>query len=175
MRVIALDPGKLTGWAAAEVRDDGVWDIVDHGILPAKDIVMALATAQDHEYLGESELERKIGAFRPTFDVIVYEDWVLYRAHADEYIGSDMPYSQQIGQYRLIAWLSEVPIVKQPAARKNLARKQVHAWWPFIAAIIDSIEARQHKDGHDGDALLHLFAWTLDTHQNLPKEPDADR
>lgn len=161
MRVIALDPGKLTGWAAADIAADGSWSNLAHGILPAKDIVLHTL------YPCQMDFDP------PAFAVIVYEDWVLYRSHADEYIGSDMPYSQQIGQYRLIAWLSEAEIVKQAADRKNLARKQIHAWWPTTAAIIDAIEARQHKDGHDGDALLHLFAWTLDTHRNLSKEQDA--
>lgn len=164
MRVIALDPGKLTGWAAANITDDGTWSRLSHGILSAKDMVMALYTGQIPPQL---MIEAGIGR---AYDVIVYEDWVLYRSHAEEYIGSDMPYSQQIGQYRLIAWLSEAKIVKQPASRMKFARTQVHAWWPSTAAIIDSIEARQHKDGHDGSALLHLFAWTLDNFPNLPKE-----
>ncbi len=162
MRVIALDPGKLTGWAAADIDEDGEWHNVAHGILPAKDVVLDLYEQQTGDVPW------------PTFSVIVYEDWVLYRAHAEEFIGSDMPYSQQIGQYRLIAWLSETPIVKQGAERKKMGLKQCRAWRPELAATIESIAARQHKDGHDGDALLHLWIWTVANFPNLRRHVAPD-
>lgn len=158
MHVIALDPGKLTGWAWADIDPaGGAWANLHHGILSAKDVVLELAARQ---------LDGP-----PAYGVIVYEDWILYAGHAAEYIGSDMPYSQQIGQYRLIAWLSDTFIVKQGAARKGLALKQARAFRPSLAEKIESIAARQHKDGHDGDALLHLWAWTVDNTENLEKLP----
>jgi hypothetical protein len=160
VRVIALDPGKLWGWAAADIDDNGEWSNLEHGIMQAKVIALWLADEQGvfkpgEEWHGDAE---------STFDVLVYEDWVLYRAHAEEYIGSDMPYSQMIGQIRFIGWLSDTRVVKQPAARKTLALKQARAIRPELAAKIESIMARAHKDAHDGDALLHLFAWTVDNY-----------
>ncbi len=121
MRVIALDPGKLTGWAAADIDEVGEWTNFVHGILPAKQMVLELWKQQERKLLPGPHAT-------PPFDVIVYEDWVLYRAHAEEYIGSDMPYSQQIGQYRLIAWLSDTPILKNGADRKNIALRQMRAF-----------------------------------------------
>lgn len=160
MRVIALDPGKLTGWAAANIDDNGDWTEDDHGIMTAKAVVL---------WLHERAMRRHNGQRRP-LDVIVYEDWVLYAGHVAEYVGSDMPYSQQIGQYRLISWLSNTPIVKQPAGRKDLARRQAEAFRPALAAEIHRIASRAHKDGHDGDALLHLWAYTVDHFPNLRKQ-----
>lgn len=158
-RVIALDPGKLTGWAVADVDADGEWTNLQHGILPAKDMVLQLAEDQDVGFAPDRQGGLFPGAF---YDAIVYEDWVLYRSHVEEYVGSDMPYSQQIGQYRLIAWLSDTPIYKQSASRKDLALRQARAFRPDLAAKIESIQARAHKDAHDGDALLHLWAFTVD-------------
>lgn len=147
MRVIALDPGKLFGWAAADIDADGTWSNLEHGILPAKDMILDLADDV---------------IARAPYGVIVYEDWVLYRDHVEEYIGSDMPYSQMIGQIRLIGWLSDTPVVKQAAARKNFARRQLGAFRPVEAALVERIEQRAHKDAHDGDAILHLFGYTVD-------------
>jgi len=105
------------------------------------------------------------GTWAPTeFSVIVYEDWVLYRDHVEEYVGSDMPYSQMIGQIRLIGWLSNTRVVKQAAHRKNYARRQLSAFRPEVAALVERIEQRSHKDAHDGDAILHLWAWTVDNY-----------
>jgi hypothetical protein len=152
MRVIAIDPGKLCGWVAADVDDTGEWGNLEHGILPAKELILRLYSDQTHGG------PHGVGA---KYDVIVYEDWVLYRKHAEEYIGSDMPYSQIIGQIRMIGWLSNTRVVKQGAAAKTNARKQLAAYWPTISTLQQSIEARAHKDAHDGDAILHLWAWTV--------------
>lgn len=163
MRVIALDPGKLTGWAAADIDEVGEWGNLKHGIMGEKEMVLSLAGDQGLEqtYQNRSVL-RSRGGPHPIYAVIVYENWVLYRKHAEEYIGSDMPYSQQIGQYRLIAWLSGAKIVKHDAARKTLALKQARSFHPELAAKVEDIQVRAHKDAHDGDALLHLFGYTVD-------------
>ena len=160
VRVIALDPGALTGWAAADIDETGEWSNLQHGILGEKEVVLMLADSQGFRAVQPDDA--------PAFDVIVYEDWVLYRKHVEEYVGSDMPYSQQIGQYRLIAWLSNTPIVKQGAARKQLALRQARAFWPELADKVEAIQQRAHKNAHDGDALLHLWGYTVD-HFNVRK------
>lgn len=165
MRVIALDPGKLTGWAAADVDDAGEWHDFEHGIMGEKEVVLWLADQQLHYQHSIDYRSPDGGWYRvadPEFDAIVYEDWVLYQKHAAEYIGSDMPYSQQIGQYRLIAWLSDTKIYKQGADRKNVALRQMRAFRPELATQVEDIMARAHKDAHDGDAILHLWGWTVD-------------
>ena len=155
MRIIFLDPGKLTGWAAADVDDAGEWHDFEHGIMGEKEVVLWLAKKQHVCF-------RHADARPVAFDAIGYEDWVLYARHAVEYIGSDMPYSQQIGQYRLIAWLSNAKLYVQGADRKNVALRQARAFRPELFEQVTAIQARAHKDAHDGDAILHLWGWTVD-------------
>ena len=150
MRVIAIDPGKLCGWAAADIDENGEWGNLTHGILPAKEMVLKLHELQ----VNDDE--------PPEFDIIIYENWTLFRDHVEEFIGSDMPYSQTVGQIRFIGWLSHTRVVKSEPHMKTNARKSLRAWWPEVYGLQQSIEARSHKDAHDGDAILHLWAWTRD-------------
>lgn len=153
MRVIAIDPGKLCGWAAADIDPEGEWANVQHGILGAREMSLFLASQQGVMLTGDPE---------PIYGLIVVESWRLYRDHADEYVGSDMPYSKSIGQYELIGWLSDTPVTFSEPHRKKFALRQMAAFRPELANYVEDNMKRAHEDAHDMDAIIHLWAWTVD-------------
>lgn len=155
MRVIAIDPGKLCGWAAADIDLEGEWTNLQHGILGAREMSLTLAEDQSIASAGETYTS-------PEYGLIVVESWRLYRDHADEYVGSDMPYSKSIGQYELIGWLSDTPVVFSEPHRKKYALRQMAAFRPTLAAYVEDNMQRAHEDAHDMDAIIHLWAWTVD-------------
>lgn len=155
-RVLALDPGALVGWASAEIDDDGVWHNLEHGIDSLKDSAIQIAWDMGVDYAHHKF---------PIYDVIVVENWTLYRQHAEDYIGSDMPYSQYIGMIRLISWLADTKLVFYPAERKSHFLKSMGALRPELYDMVNKGLARAHRDSHDMDAIIHLWGYTF---ENFP-------
>lgn len=168
MRVLALDPGKLVGWAHADIDEQGRWHDVEHGIHELKESALWIADEQRHEppNIDGDGLPAKWS----TFDVIVYEDWRLYRNHAEDYIGSDMPYSQYIGMVRLIGWLSATKVVSYGADKKTFFLKSMASLRPELYAKVERGLKRRHDDSHDMDALIHLWGYTF---SNYPVEQET--
>lgn len=138
--VLALDPGERVGWARATVDEDGGWTELRHGITPLRDMAITLS-AQAKNY-----------------DTIVVEDWRLYPHMAKSMTGSSFPSVQFIGMVKLLCWLGPIEYVTQGAAVKNTADKAMSRIMPDLLGMVTRAVA--HDDGHDQDALRHLFYWT---------------
>lgn len=159
IRVLAIDPGERVGWATGVVNEvpvqgdehSGVHtlEVTSHGISRLKDFGIKM-----HEVLVTD----------PKYDVLIYETWRLRAGQARKFAGNDFQPVQLIGMARLCAWLNpHVQLVSRPpgvAQPDSVARKTVaaHPQGEPIQAILDNLP-KTHDDAHDGDALLHLWAW----------------
>lgn len=141
MRVLALDPGSRVGWAAADVDPvTGEWDNLTHGITelwPMSD---------------------KVDEVAGNYDLIVIEDWRLYPDKAKTMVGSSFPSVQFIGAVKGSARRAGTKVVLQGAATKTSADKTMKAVRPELYELVTRPVA--HDDGHDQDALRHLWFWT---------------
>lgn len=139
--VLAVDPGERVGWARASITPTGEWIDMRHGITPLKDFAMALAQQA------------------PAYDVVVVEDWRLQPNKAHSFIGSSFPSVQFVGMVKLLTWVNpHVKLVTQQPSERNLANKPMKALRPDLYDLVT--KPISHDDGHDQDALKHLFYWT---------------
>lgn len=137
MKVLAIDPGELVGWAVGEVLPDKPV-LVRHGITPLKDFAV------------------KFTAAFSSYDEVVYENYRLIRAKNRE--GSEMPTSQLIGMIRLASWLHpDVHLVKQTPNNKNAINKVIEASDHEEFKDLIAREPGVHDDAHDIDAIRHLY------------------
>lgn len=139
-RILALDPGERTGWAA------GTWDgqqltDIKQGVAALKDMALALGKRID------------------TYDTVVYEVWRLYPHMARTMIGNDFQPVQFIGMVRYLAWLHpQIKLVSQGADIKNTALKTM----PTVL----SKRMKKSSEQHDQDALMHLWHYVWRTRIN---------
>jgi len=105
--LLALDPGRTTGWAIF----DSQGKIVDYGQVGMTEV---------------NDLDEKIEP--NNISHIVYEDFKLFAHKARKQIGSRFEASQVIGKAEGWAHKYKLDIVKQPASIKSIAEKwsQVH-------------------------------------------------
>lgn len=90
-RVLAIDPGKATGWAIFEnclPRDYGTCR-------------------------GMEEFQDWLVELKPKPDVIVVENFKLFKWKAMQQSGSDMPASQVLGMVKMYAKSNNIPVVEQ--------------------------------------------------------------
>lgn len=153
MRVLALDPGERVGWARADVDEDGTWSQLRHGITPLWDMATAVARASDIYPSGEDYESA------PDYDVVVMEDWRLYPHMANNFVGSAFPSVQFIGAVRLCCKLSGTKLVMQGAAVKKTADKTLAKLRPELHELVT--RPIKHDDGHDQDAIRHLWVYTF--------------
>lgn len=151
MRVLALDPGERVGWARADIADDGEWSDLRHGITPLKDMALAVHAAT---VLADLDAREPVG-----YDVVVMEDFRLSPMGAKHLIGSSFPTVQFIGMVRLCCWLSNTKLVTQGASIKDTADKSMKALRPELWETVS--RPIRHDDGHDQDALRHLWYYTF--------------
>lgn len=131
MRILALDPGERTGWAAGTWDGEELTDVTQ-GVAALKDMALAL----------EKNIHK--------YDVVVYETWRLYPHMAKKLVGNDMQPSQMVGMIRLLSWLHpSVKLKSFGADVKNTALK----------TIPQSLKRRLARcsEEHDKDALLLLW------------------
>lgn len=132
--------GDQVGWARADVSEDGISEL-RHGITPLW------------------EMADTIDARGDEYDVFVIEDWRLYATHAKTMIGSTFPSVQFIGAVKLVARRYGVKVVMQGASIKRVADARLKVDRPDIYDLVTREVA--HKDGHDQDALRHLFYYAF--------------
>lgn len=157
MRVLALDPGERVGWARADIADDGSWSDLRHGITPLRDMAVAV-----HRSLVDATWQDVHPA---VYDVVVMEDWRLYPGNAKSMVGSSFPSVQFVGMVRLCCWLSGTKLVMQGAVTKKTADKTAARLRPDLYELVT--RPISHDDGHDQDALRHLWFYT---YKNFPVE-----
>ncbi len=126
---LCFDPGHTTGWAAFSQ-----FDLISSGEVDTDDIEKAT-----------HETELLISEYMP--DVIVIEDYRVYRSRAKHHAGSDMLTTRVIGCIETLAIMSHVPhVVKQPAhIAKGFCTNHKLKDWGFYK------EGAKHAD----DAIRH--------------------
>lgn len=132
MRVIAFDPGEMTGWAIGTLYPEERLVIDSFGFDPWKKAAM--------DYMRVMEGDNP-------FDVVVYESWRLRRGKEKELIGSDMQSSQCIGIIKYGAWKAHAQLVTSEPAYK-----------PVIDAMMGGTLYLPNRDRveHYRDAVRHL-------------------
>lgn len=108
-RIMAVDPGEMTGWAIGTLTD-GSLVIDQYGYDPWKVYAINLANVQK----GENP-----------FDIIVYESWRLRPQNAKQLVGSDFPSSQCIGAIKISAWTSGATLATSEPAYKPVIDRQM--------------------------------------------------
>lgn len=139
MRIIAIDPGEKVGWATACSTDSGL-ELLEHGITSLKPFALALINKLH------------------TYDLVIFERWVLFSGQAKRSVGSSMPTSQLVGMIKLACWYKDVPFVEQTPKIKGTADKVAK---DEFKRLIEA-EPASHDDGHDIDAIRHLVYWDWD-------------
>ena len=110
---LCFDPGHTTGWAAFIQ-----YDLTDSGEISTQSIEEAT-----------HEVELLISEFQP--DMIVIEDYRVYKWRTKHHAGSDMLTTRVIGCIETLALISQVPdVIKQPAhvAKGFCNDKKLREW-----------------------------------------------
>lgn len=140
MRIIAIDPGEMTGWARGTI-EDGVVNIEAQGYTPWQDFVIAF-----HDRMTGTD----------PYDVVVYESWRLRKSSAMELIGSDLQSSQCIGGIKLACWIA------QKAGKVVRVRNQEPAIKNVIDAMKGGTEYLPKSDKEHGkDAVRHFWYFAV--------------
>lgn len=139
-----------TGWAAGSLSLNSFEDL-ESGVMKPQDFALWLAFMQ------------AVGGGVAEFDKIVVESWKLRRDKALSMIGSEFPSPQQIGQVRLVCWLSHTPIVWQHPSDKHVAVQTMPEW----LRVYDEDSSEQH----DCDARQHLWLYYFRNWFDPTKEP----
>lgn len=133
--VLAIDPGERTGWARANISDDGEWADIRQGVNSVRDFLLCL-----EKHYGE-------------YDIVIYETWRLFPHKARSLVGSEMTASQVIGGIRLISWHHpKTRLLDQGPNTKSTAMKTMPSHLKDRMA--------KSSEQHDQDALMHLWYWT---------------
>lgn len=136
--LLAIDPGKDTGWAAFL---DG---------LPAKfDIIRGLDAFDDF-------LSNYVHTYGMP-DLVVYESYLLFKHKAVQQSGSKMEASQVIGKIEFWAKMLRIPVVKQPSSILPIAVK-----WSKLKMPSD------HKNSHHISAYNHGWYYLVSNGMQLP-------
>lgn len=163
MRVLSLDPGESVGWARADINEAGEWSDVRHGITPLRDMAIAVhdkVSGPDGGPHGDGG-----------YELVVIEDWSLFPDMAKTFIGSRFPAVQFIGAVKLACWVSGTKLVIQQPAQKKPTLAAMKKLDPDLYAKVT--RGVRHDDGHDLDALIHLFRWTWLNTTLSPKELES--
>lgn len=153
MKVLAIDPGEKCGWAHVEMDNEGHWlTKPTTGITRLKPLAMKLVTSYKN------------------YDVVLLETWRLAAGHEKDFIGSQFPTVQFIGMVRLIAWNTpQTKLVLQTPSNKKQGLPSMKVCMPELYAKV--MEPIAHDEGHDDDALMHLWYYTF---KHLLKELPHD-
>lgn len=141
MKIIAIDPGEMTGWARGTI-EDGVVNIEANGYTPWQDFVIAF--------------DERMSEDQPPYDTVVYESWRLRKSSAMELIGSDLQSSQCIGAIKLAVW----------RAQKDGHVVRMRNQEPAIKNVIDAMKGgteylpKSDKE-HGKDAVRHLWYFAV--------------
>jgi hypothetical protein len=157
-RVLALDPGSKVGYARADISPSGEWTDFRHGISDLWDMAEAVHGAL-YSQPWYSGIEEQMVSHDPEYDTVVMEDWRLYKTHAQTMIGSTFPSVQFIGAVKLCCRLAGVPCIMQGAALKSTADKTMKHLNPELYELVS--RPVRHDDGHDQDAIRHMWHWTF--------------
>lgn len=141
VKILAIDPGEMTGWARGIV-EDGQVTVEASGYAPWQEFVVTFA----ERMLGDEE----------KYTVVVYESWRLRKSSALDLVGSDLQSSQCIGAIKLACWL----------AQKDGHVVRVRNQEPAIKNVVDSMMGGtdylpKSDKMHPKDAVRHLYYYAI--------------
>lgn len=121
MRIIAIDPGEMTGWAIGRIEEppgalaEGVQPskvlvVEQYGYDPWKQFVINFANVME----GENP-----------FDIVVYESFRIRATAAKALTGSDVPTAQCIGAIKLASWRAGTQLVTSEPSNKPVIDRQM--------------------------------------------------
>ena len=161
-RIIAIDPGEMTGWAIGRITDrpDG-WDnymwtdgevptpqlyVEQYGYDPWKAFVLNFANVME----GDNP-----------FDIVVYESFRIRSSAAKALTGSDVPTAQCIGAIKLSGWRSGSKLVTSEPSNK-----------PIIDAQMGGTEYLPKRDTveHYRDAVRHIHWYAVNKEDIDPRD-----
>lgn len=119
-----FDPGNTTGVC-----------IFNDDFLPVQFMQLSL-----------EELMDWVGEFEGTFEVVGYEQFIVFRQKAHTQVGSKMAVSQAIGVIKMLARKTKAELVVQKPDIKSVALR-----WSGIKM------PSQHSQTHQWDAFLHGY------------------
>lgn len=137
---LALDPGQTTGAAIGRVK-------VENNLMADIDLVLSSEVVWERRFDGLSYLMNFI-----PYDVIICEDFRLYKTKATAQINSRFPSSQLIGVIEYLAWERNLPVVFQLAA----VRGRVKVPQSILPELGGVTRGGKPSSQHRYDAYQHL-------------------
>lgn len=138
--IIAIDPGKTTGFAHFEVDDS------EHPFTP----VTLREIEWDEHWAFFLNLQRTLNISNPDNIVVVVENFRLYAHEVAHQINSDFPSSQIIGVCKYITITSGIELVLQMAsAKRQFPSNELRKWLPPNTLLPTSLHIR--------DAISHAM------------------
>lgn len=144
-RIIAIDPGEMTGWAIGRLDETGL-TVEQYGYDPWKQFVMNMADVQE-------------GA--NPFDIIVYESFRIRSTAAKALTGSDVPTAQCIGAIKLSGWRSGTKLVTSEPSNKPVIDSQMGG---------TDYLPRRDKVEHYRDAVRHIHWYAVNKEGIDPRD-----
>lgn len=127
MKVLAIDPGGMNGIAWFNEKYD----------------------LEGFHQVKLEELPEWLHNYKPTPDIIVYENFKLWKHRALQQSGSSLPAAQAIGMLKSYAAINKIQLVDQSPQILNPAQKMFQMKMPS-----------DHSQGHWVSAYLH-GSWYL--------------
>lgn len=138
--IIAIDPGKTTGFAHLKVDDS------DQPFTP----VMLREIEWDEHWAFFLSLQRTLNISNPDHLVVVVENFRLYAYEAAHQINSDFPSSQIIGVCKYITITQGIELVLQMASvKRQFPSGELRKWFPPNTMLPTSLHIR--------DAISHAM------------------
>jgi len=152
-RIIAIDPGEMTGWAAGYLIEanslEGTprqLEVAKFDYSPWKSFVMQF----DAEMRGDNP-----------FDIVVYESFRIRATAAKALTGSDVPTAQCIGAIKLAAWRAGSQLVTSEPSHKPVIDRQMGG--------TDYLPKRDQVE-HYRDAVRHIHWYAVNKETILPED-----
>lgn len=138
--IIAIDPGKTTGFVHFEVDDS------DHPFTP----IMMREIEWDEHWGFMSEMHDVLYNNQSKHIVMVVENFRLYAHEAQHQINSDFPSAQIIGVCKYIAAITRTELVLQMASvKRQFPSGELRKWFPPNTKLPTSLHIR--------DAISHAM------------------
>ena len=143
MRLLAIDPGGANGvcwWTGDDIHMEGF------------------------DQVKLNDLPKWLDAFDPKPDLIVYENFKLWKHRALQQSGSDLPAAQAIGMIKSYASIYNITIVDQSPQILGSAQMMSQMKMP-----------KDHSQSHWVSAYLHGYWWLVKNGHKKVEMEAADK
>lgn len=162
-RIIAIDPGEMTGWAIGRIEPYVYYaDPPEGGDLPLPPPNQLIV-----EQFGYDPWKAFVINFANVmegdnpFDIVVYESFRIRATAAKALTGSDVPTAQAIGAIKLAAWRAGAQLVTSEPSNKPVIDRQMGG--------TDYLPKRDQVE-HYRDAVRHIHWYAVNKEGILPDD-----